>query len=82
MTHVINISDAQWIGGRSVLLEVDRAAVPGSVMQKIMRDNGRFRAQVKLVFNGVTAAEWSPVCESPIFQPCLESKGNFFNPWS
>ena len=75
--HKINISNAfynQWTGGRGVQLEVDRVAVPGQVMQRIMNNRERFRAQVKLVFNGVTAAEWSPVCESPIFQPCLNSE--------
>ena len=79
--HTIDISNAfhnQWSGSRSVQLEVDRAAVPEPVMKRIMMDKNRFRAQVKLVFDGVTAAEWSPACESPIFQPCLKSKGNFF----
>ena len=75
--HTIDISDAfhnQWTGGRSVQLEVNRAAVPEHVKERIMGGKERFRAQVKLVFNGVTAAEWSPVCESPIFQPCLNSE--------
>ena len=75
--HTTDISDAfhnQWTGGGSVQLDVSRAAVPEHVKERIMRDNERFRAQVKLVFNGVTAAEWSPVCESPIFQPCIDSE--------
>ena len=75
--HTTDISDTfhnQWTGGRSVQPEVNRAAVPEHVKERIMRGKERFRAQVKLVFNGVTAAEWSPVCESPIFQPCLSSE--------
>ena len=77
MIHIIDISDTsnnQWTGGRSVQLEVSRVAVLGQVMARIMNSGERFRAQVKLVFNGATATEWSLVCESPIFQPCLNSE--------
>ena len=56
--HTTDISILNnWTGGKSVQLEIERAAVPGQVMQRIMSSHERFRAQVKLVFNGVTAAE-------------------------
>lgn len=77
MTHEVNITDEflrQWRGGRSIQLQVDRAAVLGKAMSRIGIRGERFRAQVKLVFDGETAAEWSPVCESPIFQPCFDSE--------
>ena len=75
ITHAVDISDeflSQWRGGRSIQLQVDRTAVPREAMRRIRSGGERFRAQVKLVFDEVTAAEWSPVCESPIFQPCLD----------
>ena len=74
--HTTDISTlSECSGDRSVQLVVDQAAaVPGEVMERITGGNERFRAQVKLVLNGVTAAEWSPVCESPIFQSCLNSE--------
>ena len=74
---IVDISSTllnQWTGGRSVQLEVGRAALPRQVVERIMSSNERLRTQVKLIFNGVTAAEWSPICESPIFQPCLPSE--------
>jgi molybdopterin/thiamine biosynthesis adenylyltransferase len=77
MIHTVDISDAfyrrQWIGGRSVQLQVNRAAVLGETMGRINKIDGageRFRAQAKVVISGETAAEWSPVCASPIFQDC------------
>lgn len=76
ITHEVDIlSDeflSQWRGGKSVQLRVDKTAILGDAMSRIMSRRERFRAQVKLAFNEVTAAEWSPVCESPIFQPCLD----------
>ena len=76
MTHEVDISNeflSQWRGGRSIQLHVDKKAVlRDSAMSRIKSHGARFRAQVKLVFDEVTAAEWSPVCESPILQPCLD----------
>ena len=72
----IDISDiinSQGTGGKSILLRVNRAAVPEQIKNRI-KSGDRFRAQVKLVLNGVTAAEWSPVCQSPIFQSCINSE--------
>ena len=75
IADISNTLHARWTDGRSILLAIDRAAVPQQVMERIRSDDKeRFRAQVKLVFNGVTAGEWSPICESPIFQPCLDSE--------
>ena len=73
-TDITEAFNTQWRGGRSVQLDVRRTAVPSRVMERITGGSERFRAQVKLVLNGVTAAEWSPVCESPIFQSCLNSE--------
>ena len=75
-TYAINISDiinSRRTGGKSILLQVNRAAVPEQIKNRI-KSGDRFRAQVKLVLNGVTAAEWSPVCQSPIFQSCINSE--------
>lgn len=62
-------------GRRDVVfqLAVDRkTAVPAFVLREVSASSEkRFRVQAKLSLNGTTAAEWSPECESPIFQPCL-----------
>ena len=68
----VYISNTQWNG--SVCVDIERAhAVPQNVMNGL-KTGKRFRVQTKLIFNGVAAAEWSPICESPIFQPCVQSK--------
>ena len=75
-TYAIDISNVinnRRTGGNSILLQVNRAAVPEQIKNRI-KSGDRFRAQVKLVLNGVTAAEWSPVCQSPIFQSCINSE--------
>ena len=75
MVNISNTLHTQWTGGRSIQLAIDRAAVPQQVKERIRSDDKeRFRAQVKLVFKGVTAGEWSPICESSILQPCLDSE--------
>ena len=72
MVDISNTLHTKWTGGKSIQLAIDKVAVLQQVMERIRSE--RFRAQVKLVFNGVTAGEWSPICESPIFQPCLNSE--------
>ena len=77
--HNVDISNtlhtpSKWTSGRSIQLAIDREAVPLEVMEGIKRRNERFRTQIKLVFNEISSSEWSPLCESPIFQPCLSSK--------
>ena len=72
--HSVDISTlSEWSYSRTVQLEIDRTAIPVEVMERIKSGRERFRAQMKLVLNEVTAAEWSPVCQSPIFQPCINS---------
>ena len=73
---IIDISDiinSRRTGDKNILLQVNRAAVPEQIKNRI-KSGDRFRAQMKLVLNGVTAAEWSPVCQSPIFQSCITSE--------
>ena len=73
--HSVDISTlSEWSDSRTVQLEIDRTAIPVEVMERIKSGRERFRAQMKLVLNEVTAAEWSPVCQSPIFQPCINSE--------
>ena len=77
--HTVDISNtlhtpSPWTGGSSIQLAVDREAIPLEVMERIKRRNERFRTQIKLVFDGISSSEWSPICESPIFQPCLSGK--------
>ncbi len=80
MIHRVDISDAfhrnRWTSGRTIQLQVNRAAVLGEAMGRIKNIHApeRFRAQAKVVISGETAAEWSPVCASPIFQSCHTSE--------
>ena len=75
MVNISSTPHTQWTGGRNIQLAIDRAEVPEQVMERIKsNDKERFRAQAKLVFNRVTAGEWSPICESSILQPCLDSE--------
>ena len=74
-TQVIDISDLiknYWNGSTLIDVPVNRnAAVPGHVTSGVRTANMRYRVQAKLIFNETMAAEWSPECESPIYQPCL-----------
>ena len=74
-TRLINISNLlqnHWNGNTLIDLSVNRnAAVPSHVTNEVRMANMRYRVQAKLIFNGTMAAEWSPECESPIYQPCL-----------
>ena len=73
IVDISNTLHTQWTGGKSIQLAIDREEVPEQIMERIRSDDKEiFTAQVKLIFNGLTAGEWSLISESPIFSPCIE----------
>ena len=66
-----------WTGKRRISLAVDRSqAVPSHVATSIRNQAARFRVQIRVVLNGTTASDWSPECQSPIYQTCLGGYNN------
>ena len=69
---VSNLFENHWNGDRFIELSVDRnLTVPSHVTNGVRTTNMRYRVQAKLIFNGTTAVEWSPECDSPLYQHCL-----------
>lgn len=69
---VSNFFKNHWNGDRFIDLLVSKTLdVPSVVTNGVRTANKRYRVLAKLIFNGTMAVEWSPECESPLYQGCL-----------